>query len=300
MRSQTPGKICDGLWYLGRAESGVYLIAGRDESMIISGGMSYIAPSVMRQLQEFGLKEDRISSMLILHAHFDHIGIVPFFRQRHPDIRVYASRRAWQILAEPRNILTINEFSRRVTEHMGSADAGCELDWPQGLLGESVYEGTTINLGGIEVQIMETPGHSSCSITAYVPQLRALFPSDGGGIPYKETIVAAPNSNFTQYKDSLKKMEPLTVKYLCADHFGYVSGDEAGSYLARSIQSAEQEYTRLATIYHRLQDIEIAAKEAASSFLAQNPDYFLSPDIYEGICRQMMKQIAKGTGGGSR
>ena len=293
MRCQTPGKICDGLWYLGHIESGVYLLEGSHETMIISGGMNYIVPAVMGQLQEFGLNEDRISSILILHAHFDHIGIVPFFRQRHPDIRVYASNRAWQIFAEPRNVLTINEFSHRITERMGMVDAGCELDWPQGLQGESVSEGTTINLGNIDVQIMETPGHSSCSITAYVPQLLALFPSDGGGIPYKETIVAAPNSNFTQYKDSLKKMELLRVEYLCADHFGYVYGDEACSYLARSIKSSEEEYARLLTIYHRVQDIEIAAKEAASSFLAENPDYFLSSDIYEGICRQMMKRIAK-------
>lgn len=293
MRCQTPGRICDGLWYLGHTESGVYLLEGSDESMIISGGMSYIVPSVMNQLQEFGLREDRIFNILILHSHFDHIGIVPFFRQRHPDIRVYASSRAWQILAEPRNILTINEYSHRIAERMGMADAGCELDWPQGLLGESVYEGTTINLGNIDVQIMETPGHSSCSISAYVPQLRVLFPSDGGGIPYKDTIVAAPNSNFTQYEESLKKMEPLRVEYLCADHFGYVCGDEACSYLARSIKSAEEEHTRFVTIYSRLGDTEVAAKEAASSFLAENPDYFLSPDIYEGICRQMMKQIAK-------
>lgn len=293
MRCRAPGKICDGLYYLGHAESGVYLVAGRNEAMIISGGMSYIAPVVARQLQELGVGEDCISSMLILHAHFDHIGIVPFFRQRHPDLKVYASARAWQILTEPRNILTINQFGRRVTEHLGIVDSEYVPDWRPGPPGETVYEDSAINLGGIDVHILETPGHSSCSVTAYVPQLQALFPSDGGGIPYKEAIVAAPNSNFIQYTDSLKKMERLTVKYLCADHFGYVTGDEALSYVARSLESTEQEYRRLAAIYHRVQDVEIAAKEAASSFLAQNPDYFLSPDIYEGICRQMMKQIAR-------
>jgi len=271
----------------------VYLLDGTNESMIISGGTSYIVPAVMRQLQEFALREDRISSILILHAHFDHIGIVPFFRKLHPDMRVYASGRAWEILAEPRNILTINEFSHRIAERMGMADTGRELDWPHGLRGEIVYEGTTICLGDLDVQIMETPGHSSCSISAYIPQLRALFPSDGGGIPYKGTIVAAPNSNFSQYVASLRRMEPMEVEYLCADHFGYVCGDEARSYLAGSIKSADEEFGRLANIYYRCRDVEIASREASSSFLAENPDYFLTPDIYEGICRQMMKQIAR-------
>lgn len=293
MRRQKPGRICDGLWYLGHAESGIYLLEGGNESMIISGGMSYIVPAVMSQLQEFGLREDRIFHILILHSHFDHVGIVPFFRRRNPEIRVYASGRAWQILADPRSISTINKFSHRIAERMGMPDPGRELDWYQGLLGENVYEGTTINLGNIDVQIMETPGHSSCSISAYVPKLRALFPSDGGGIPYKNIIVAAPNSNFIQYEQSLRKMEPLRVDYLCADHFGYVSGNEALSYLSDSIKSAEEERAKFTAIYNRVQDIEAAGKEAAALFLAENPDYFLSPDIFEGICVQMMKQIAR-------
>lgn len=296
MRRQDPGRICDGLWYLGHSESGIYLLEGSNESMIISGGMSYIVPAVMSQLQEFGLREDRILHILILHSHFDHVGIVPFFRQRNPKIRVYASGRAWQILAEPRSISTINKFSHRIAERMGMPDPGHELDWPQGLLGENVYEGTTINLGNIDVQIMETPGHSSCSISAYVPKLRALFPSDGGGIPYKNIIVAAPNSNFIQYEESLRKMEPLRVSYLCADHFGYISGDEALCYLSDSIKSAEEERAKFTAIYNRFKDIKIAAKEAAALFLAENPDYFLSPDIFEGICLQMIKQIARSTG----
>ena len=118
MNCQKPGKICDGLWYLGRPESGVYLLEGRDGSVIISGGMSYLVPTLLHQFDEFGLKEDRIQGIIILHAHFDHIGIVPFFRGRNPGLKIYASARAWQILSEPKNIDTINQFSGRLTERM--------------------------------------------------------------------------------------------------------------------------------------------------------------------------------------
>lgn len=295
MRSQQPGKICDALWYLGHPETGVYLLEGRNESMIISGGMSYIAPALMDQIQKFGIKQDKIRNILILHAHFDHIGIVPFFRRRDPDIHVYASDRASQILSEPRNILTINDFSHRVAVRMGMDRewSTSHCDWPVGLGLELVSDGDIIDLGGIEVIIFKTPGHSSCSISAYAPKLRALFPSDGGGIPYKDTIVPAANSNFKQYIESLKKLESLEVEYLCADHFGYVYGDEAGSYLSHSIDAAQAEHARLKEIYLRVRDIELAAQQAASSFLAENPDYFLTSEIYEGICRQMMKHISR-------
>ncbi|MGD9322166.1 MAG: hypothetical protein PVH99_19490, partial [Desulfobacteraceae bacterium] len=74
MRIRKPGKIGEHLWYLGCEESGVYLLESQDESMIISGGLSYILPSVLQQISEFGIKEDRIRKFLILHAHFDHVG----------------------------------------------------------------------------------------------------------------------------------------------------------------------------------------------------------------------------------
>ena len=297
MNCQNPGKVCDGLWYLGRPESGVYLLEGRDGSVIISGGMSYLVPDLLRQFDEFGLREDRIQGILILHAHFDHIGIVPFFRRRNPNLKIYASARAWEILSEPKHIDTINQFSRQLTERMKIhvPYAHEELDWPVGLSGHIVSEGDLIDLGSREIRIFETPGHSSCSITAYVPQIRALFPSDGGGIPYKGSILASANSNFALYLESLQKLEPLRIDYLCADHFGYVWGDEARTYMSSSIDSAVKERARLEEIYRRSFDVDIAAREAASSFIQENPDYFLTMDIYEGVCRQMMRHIAKTT-----
>ncbi len=295
MNCQNPGKVCDGLWYLGRPESGVYLLEGRAGSVIISGGMSYLVPALLHQFDEFGLREDRIQGIIILHAHFDHIGIVPFFRRRNPGLKIYASARAWQILSESKNIDTINQFSGRIIDRMKihvpySAD---ELDWPVGLSGEIISEGDAINLGNREIQVFETPGHSSCSISAYVPQIRALFPSDGGGIPYKGTIIASANSNFTLYLESLKKMEMLQIDYLCADHFGYIYGNEARSYISSSIDLAGKERARLEEIYRHSFDVDAAAREMASSFIRANPDYFLPLEIYEGVCRQMMRHIAK-------
>jgi glyoxylase-like metal-dependent hydrolase (beta-lactamase superfamily II) len=257
--------------------------------------MSYLVPDLLHQFDEFGLKEDRIQGIVILHAHFDHIGIVPFFHRRNPGLKIYASARAWEILREPKHIDTINQFSHQLTERMRiqvpyTTD---ELDWPVGLSGAIVSEVDAIDLGNRQVQIFETPGHSSCSISAYVPQIRALFPSDGGGIPYKGTILAAANSNFTLYLESLKKLELLPTDYLCADHFGYVYGDEARTYISSSIDSAMKERARLEDIYRRSFDIDTAAREAASSFIRENPDYFLTLEIYEGVCRQMIRHIAK-------
>jgi len=294
MRIRKAGKIREGLWALGREESRVYLLEGNGASMIVSGGMSYIVPEVLQQIREFEIDEGKIEKLLILHSHFDHVGIVPFFKRRHPGIEVLASERGWEILRMPKAVRTINEFSRSVAERMGRQEvySTCDLDWRDDVTGKSVREGDRTDVGGIEVAILETPGHSSCSITAYIPQWKVLLPSDGGGIPFRDMIVPSGNSNYTQFQKSLEKLKDLEVEYYCADHYGHVVGDEAKGLIHQSIENARLHRNEMEEALRSEGDIDKAAKKIVSSFYQEYPDYFLSPDILEGVYRQIVRHIA--------
>lgn len=296
MRIRTPGKICDGLWFLGREESCVYLLEAEGESMILSGGMSYIVPDILEQFGRWGIDEERITKLLILHSHFDHVGIVPFFKRRNPHLQIYASARAWEILGMPKAIATINEFSLDVARRLNKEEvfSRYDLSWRDDVKGVAVGEGDLIELGGLQVHILETPGHSSCSITAYVPKLKALFASDGGGIPFKDTIIPSGNSNFTKYQQSLEKLKALEVELVCADHYGYVTGEEAREFIGRGIEMAARLRMRIEEVYLRYRDVSRAAKALVEEFYRVNPDYFLSPGIYEGVYNQMVRHIVQG------
>jgi glyoxylase-like metal-dependent hydrolase (beta-lactamase superfamily II) len=294
MRIRKPGKVRDQLWYLGHERSGIYLVEGHDESWIISGGTSYIVPALIKQLEEFDIKKKEITKLLILHSHFDHVGIVPFFKRCNPDLQIYASLRAWEILRMPKAIETINAFSRSVMERIGMVKAcsAYDLDWRNDVVGVAVSEGDHIDLDDIEVQILETPGHSSCSISAYIPQFKALFASDSAGIPYKQTILSSGNSNFTKFQESLEKLKTLEVTFLCADHYGYIVGDEARNFISRSIEMAKRNRAQMEDIYCRTRDVDATAKELTSAFYAENPDYLLPQEISEGVYRQMVRHVA--------
>ena len=262
--------------------------------MIVSGGMSYIVSDVLRQFKEFGIDEKRIKKLLILHSHFDHVGIVPFFKRRHPEIEVYASERGWEILQMDKAIPTINEFGRNVARRMAKGDvySAYDLEWRKDVSGTTIREGDRIDLGGLEVSILEIPGHSSCCIAAYVPGLKALFPTDGGGIPFDNTIISSGNSHYTKYQQSLEKLKDLPVDYYCADHYGYITGDEAKEFISKSIQMAKENRTRIEEVYRTTGDIDAAAQKLTSSFYEENPGYFLSPEIFLDVHRQMVRHIA--------
>ncbi|MEI9477071.1 MAG: MBL fold metallo-hydrolase [Deltaproteobacteria bacterium] len=294
MRIRHPGKVCERLWYLGREESGVYLLEGRDGFLMLNGGMSYIVPDLLPQFEEFGIDEGRITKLLILHSHFDHVGIVPFLKRRHPHMEVYASGRAWEILHKPKAMKTIDDFSRSVARRMEREEVYSiyDLEWQNDLTGKTVREGDRIDLGGVGVTILEIPGHSSCTLAAYVPELKALFPSDGSGVPFKGIIIPSGNSNYTQFQKNLERLNTLEVDYLCADHYGYVTGEEARDFNLRTIEAARQHRGLMEETYRSTRDIDVAAKKLTTSFFAQNPDYFLSPDIFLDVYRQMLRHIA--------
>jgi len=294
MRIRKPGKVQERIWFLGREESGVYLLEGNSGSMIVSGGMSYIVSDLLHQFEEFGIDETRIKKLLILHSHFDHVGIVPFFKRHHPEIEVYASLRGWEILRMDKAILTINEFSRNVAKRMGKEDvySTYDLEWRNDVSGRAIREGDRIDLGNLEVSILEIPGHSSCCIAAYVPELKALFPTDGGGIPFNETIVTSGNSNYTKYQQGLERLKNLDVDYYGADHYGYVIGEEAWEFIPKSIEMAKKNRVLMEQIYRSTRDIDATARKLISSFYEKNPSYFLSPEIFLDVYRQMVRHIA--------
>ncbi|MBN2255309.1 MAG: MBL fold metallo-hydrolase [Deltaproteobacteria bacterium] len=295
MRNTKAGKIADNLWYLGREESGIYLLEGNESSIIINGGLSYILPDVLQQMKDFGIVTDKIKRLLVLHSHFDHAGIVPYFKRTWPDIEICASEPAWKIFAMPKAIEIMNQFSQLVADQMGAGDVLKPYDhlWSNDITGTIVSEGDRIDLGGTELTIMETPGHSHCSITAFEPVMKALFASDAVGIPYRNTAFPSGNTNYTQFQETLERLKSLPVKYVCCDHYGYITGDEAATFVDVSIEEARKMRKEMEDMYRATGDIDAAAAAITTAFYDKSPDYFISSDILEGVFKQMVKHLSK-------
>ncbi len=294
MRVRTPGQILENFWFLGNEESCVYLLEGKSESILINGGTSVILPEVIEQLRKFRIDESKIKAFLILHSHFDHVGIVPFFKRIHPDIKVYASRRSGEVLNKTKAINAINSASRYIIDKRDLQGIIDEYDpeWQVGMQISPLQEGDCIDLGEMEVRIFETPGHSPCSISAYCPQLKALFPSDAGGVPFEEGVNAYGISDYTVFEDSLNKLKSFDVEYLGADHCGYVTGKEAGSYIAEAIEVATHRRKLMHETYTETGDLDRASRKLAAQFKDENIGNIVPHDTFVESFRQMIIHIA--------
>ena len=86
MLIQEPGRVTDRIDFLGTPKICLYLLKGED-AMIISGGMSWVVPSLARQFSAIDFDFKKVRYLVIPHSHFDHWGAVPYLKGKFPHMR---------------------------------------------------------------------------------------------------------------------------------------------------------------------------------------------------------------------
>jgi glyoxylase-like metal-dependent hydrolase (beta-lactamase superfamily II) len=291
----TPGKITDRIWLVGRRESCAYVVGGGSEYALLGGAMAYVAPDLLEQLARFGLEENKIRRIVILHSHFDHCGMVPFLKRRWPWATVTGSARSQVLLRAPKVMDSIARLNQAMLRHNGLAQREAELNPGFGGIDVEavVGDGDVLACGDLSLEILNVPGHSSCSIAVYVPQAKALFASDAGGIPFGDKIFTAANSNFDLYQQSLRKMAAKDVEIHLAEHYGAHSGEQGRGFLERAIAAAAETRKAIESAYTATGDVAKATQLVADRIMADAPCDFLPREVVALVAGQMVNYVAK-------
>jgi glyoxylase-like metal-dependent hydrolase (beta-lactamase superfamily II) len=208
---------------------------------------------------------------------------------------VAASHRAKELLADPgvsESIATMN--------HMAVVQAGLEkraVEMGFGFTGVEVEvvlgEGDRVPCGDLNLEVIEVPGHSSCSIALYLREAKALFASDAAGVRCGDYYMAAGNSNFDLFQQSLEKMSRFEVDVLLGEHFGALDGEEGREYLQKAIAEASKTRKRIEESYRRTGDVKKSTEEVTHVFLSGAPKDFLPPEVLRLVAGQMVRYIAR-------
>ena len=291
----TPGMITDRIWLVGRRESCAYIVGGGQDYALLGGAMAYVAPDVLEQLNRFGIDEDKIHRIVVLHSHFDHCGMVPFLKRRWPWAVVTASARSKELLQKPNVIESIAAFNQAMMAQSSLTDSAEERDLRfDGINVEAVVgEGDELTCSDLSLEILDVPGHSSCSIAIYVPQEKALFASDAGGIPFGDKIFTAANANFDLYQQSLEKMAGRDVAIFLAEHYGALAGAEGRRFLANAMAAAAETRRSLEEAYRATGDEARTTAIVTDRIMAETPEGFLPREVVAIVAGQMVHYIAK-------
>jgi len=290
-----PGRITERITLLGSSEVCLYHVDGGEEAALIGGGMAYLAPRLLPQIESFGIDVKKTTKLVVLHTHFDHCGLVPYLKKLWPWLKVFASAKGASRLSDPRVTENIAAFNQMVIARAGLVEEATRLGFEfTGIeVEQTLKEGDRLVCGDLTIDFLEVPGHSSCSIAAYVPEEKALFASDAAGVYYKDFVFAAGNSNYDLYQQSLQRMAAYPVEVVLLEHYGAAVGEEARTLFSKAIEAAVDTRAAIEKTYRLTGDVTQTTEAITRLVLARSPDYFLDKEILAMVIGQMVKFIVK-------
>ncbi|MDO4485370.1 MAG: MBL fold metallo-hydrolase [Bacillota bacterium] len=198
------------------------LIAGSEKSALLDCGMAYCGRKMVDNLREaldnYGMKT--LDYVLLSHSHYDHIGALPYIRQAFPDAAVCGSRKCCDILART--------GARKLMKELGTAardlyapDSTEEIPVDDLNVDIVLNDGDEIYLGNEKIKVLETRGHTDCSLSFALEPARLLFTSESTGILEAIDYVHTPIlKSCRDALESLQKCMDYNAEYICIAHFG--------------------------------------------------------------------------------
>lgn len=179
-----PYQLTDKLFVLGQDLFLTYLIKG-NPCTLLDLGSSGSALMIERQLYELGVKSEDIGHLVVLHAHWDHVCGLPYMLKLFPNATVWGSAKARDVLNKSKIVDQFRQHDEKYCTRLMKMHEFEEL--PEFLnyntmsIDKVIEDGETLSLGGIGIEFFKTPGHSPCTISAFIPSEKALIISDAIG-----------------------------------------------------------------------------------------------------------------------
>jgi len=149
-------------------------VVGQKQAAIVEPGEDGQLPDLLKAIKEIGVDPDRVAYAIASHSHLHHIAGVNMLLKEIPKAKMVVHNFAVPHLMDP------TRLNAGTTEAWGE---GCPQLSPVpqdriwGVAGDEV-----IDLGGRELEIIETLGHSPHHIAIFDRLTKALFAGDAAGV----------------------------------------------------------------------------------------------------------------------
>jgi len=243
MRILEKGRFSEHISIAGNLMLPSYLVNSRIPALIDSG-MTVMGPVLYEDLKPYH-NYPKIYHLLT-HSHFDHCGSTPFLLKKLKNMEVMAGAHAVEVLKKESAISLIRSLNEDMEKSLGITDGilnGERITFEGFPIHKVLKENEVIELGdGVYFEVYEVPGHTRDSLCYRIMPDNAIFAGEAYGVPtlsgkrvYPQFLVS-----FKDYMNSLKKMRKLEPRWIGLAHGGVIGGDEAISFLEKSIIDSEE------------------------------------------------------------
>lgn len=212
------GLACEPPWTVNAG-----FIAGPERTLIIDTGSNTLAAQTIYGYASAVRPQNRLM-VLNTEKHLDHINGNAFFRDKGIDVYGHAgiARRKEDLLAniEDYNACITNPYRREQAEGRVFY-ANTRIANPNKPLSAE----TRLDLGGCEVQVVFTPGHTPTNISVFLAEEGVLYCGDCIVSGYIPNLEGGSLDAWFRWLDSLNKIEALAPKIIMPGHGEVLRGE---------------------------------------------------------------------------
>lgn len=187
-------------------ESHSYLLIGEKYSLLIDTGLG-----IENIKEQIDILTNKPVIAVATHIHWDHIGGHKYF----PDFYAHEAEIGWLNGEFP---LTIDQIKDYVVEDCDLPDDFDveQYEFFQGMPSKILKDRDVIDIGGRQIEVLHTPGHSPGHMCFYEKDTEYLFTGD---LVYIGTLFAYyPSTDPVAYLESIQKIAALSVKKIFPAH----------------------------------------------------------------------------------
>jgi len=201
-----------------------YLLKGRNKTALIDPGFPSSSEKLKDKLRKNNIDPASIDYILLTHFHLDHSGGAGAFIQDNPEVKVLIHKRAAFYV---KNFGKIVGGARMVFRPELIRKFGEAFAVPAENIG-SFTDGDRIDLGGMRLRVIHTPGHCADEVSFYEETSGSVFTGDAACLQYPafnyEAIPAGspPLFDMAEELNSLGILRSLTVEKIFIPHYGEI------------------------------------------------------------------------------
>lgn len=274
-----------------------YYVVGQEEAVLIECGTSAGVSIFVEQWQALEHKP-QIKNILVMHSHFDHVCGIPMLRDLFPQAQVVGSGATQKILSLDKLkpvLIRADEFVTNAYAKDGllqNIPGGLDIDRVK--VDAVVGEGDSIAVDGkLRLDIIEAPGHSSCSLAAYFQTDEAMFISDACGYQDDDLVTPTYFQDYDLYCNTINRLQKYSTRLLGFGHGKFqVGADQVAQSYARGMKIAEDSFNLIKTWLTSGISEETIVKDLYDKYIKGGMSYY-PRDLMMGSVYGLVKNVVK-------